>query len=79
MKIGKKGYGFLCTTRQDRLLKGIPNKYFYHGKIKVYDRTKVARYLQPVVASKVFKAIDNSKKYEIVLVSFQQTHYAIFH
>ena len=67
---GKKGYGYLCTVRRDRLPRGVPKKYFHHEKTQVSERTRVARFIDPVVASKTFNATDTTEKYEIAIISF---------
>ena len=55
------------TLRRDRLPKGIKNENLHAKKTDSSLRTKVARYIPPVVAVK------NHDSYEVVLTSFQST------
>ena len=77
-QIEKKEYRFLCTTYRDQVLKGIPKKYSYYEKSKVYNRIKIVRCLHPVVMSKAFEATGNIKKHKIVLVYFNLPYLATF-
>jgi len=40
------------TCRRDRLPFGVPGQYFHKQKILSYAKTKVARFLQPIVVIK---------------------------
>ena len=72
--IGSKGFGATMTCRRDRLPSSIPSKYLHKQKTDSSKRTKVARFLNPVVAVKTFGAKDeNSSAYRRVHVSFQST------
>jgi len=64
---GEKGFGLLLTTRRDRLPRNVKGEYFHKKKTESSHRTKVARYVQPVVAVK------KEERYEIVHTSFQST------
>ena len=66
---GKKGFGLLVTTRRDRLPKQVKSHYLHKKKTDSSLRTKIARYLQPVVAVKSIPG----ENYEIVHTSFQST------
>ena len=64
---GEKGFGLLLTTRRDRLPKGVKGIHFHKKKTESSHRTKVARYIEPVVAVK------KNEEYDIVHCSFQST------
>ena len=72
--IGKQGFGCIMTCRRDRLPAGIEGKYLHKKKTDSTDRTRAARFLEPVVAIKQFKSDkDEYEPYERVHVSFQST------
>jgi len=73
--LGERGFKGTCTTRRDRLVKGVPNKYFHHTKETVNDRSKAARFHNPIVAVKTVTQPRRSdkKNYRMVVVSFQST------
>ena len=64
---GEKGFGMTCTTRRDRLPRGIKGENLHKKKTDSSLRTKISRYVDPVVAVK------DCGEYELVLVSFQST------
>jgi hypothetical protein len=64
---GKKGFGCLATTRRDRLPKDVKSEFFHKKKTDSSQRTKVARYIPPVVAVK------EEEDFDIVHTSFQST------
>ena len=64
---GSKNMGLTTTLRRDRLPAGIKSKYLHKKKTDSSPRTKVARYVQPVIAVK------NCGTHDIVLTSFQST------
>ena len=49
---------------------GVPKKFLYHEKMKVYNRTRIARYLNPIVLVKTNEATEDSEKHQIVIVFF---------
>ena len=71
--IGEKGYHCISTNRRDRLPQGVAKRYFHGEKTQVNERTKVGRYIQPVIAVKTFKGSGTKKDYRQVYVSFQST------
>jgi hypothetical protein len=85
--MGEEGFGGCFTNRRDRLLEDVDDMYFHKKKTDTSDRTKVARFLQPVVAVKKVKATyetvkddegnevekELTKSFERVHVSFQST------
>ena len=64
---GKKGFGLLMTNRRDRLPKEVKSEYMHKKKTDSSKRTKVARYIEPVIL------VNEQDNYEIVLTSFQST------
>ena len=64
---GQKGFGLLMTTRRDRLPKDIRPEHLHKRKTDSSTRTKIARYVEPVVAVK------KGFFYDIVHTSFQST------
>jgi hypothetical protein len=64
---GQKGFGLLMTTRRDRLPKDIRPEHLHKRKTDSSLRTKIARYVEPVVAVK------KGFFYDIVHTSFQST------
>ena len=64
---GEKGFDLLLTTRRDCLPKTVRDKYFHKKKTESSHRTKVACYVQPVVA------VEKEEGYEILHTSFQTT------
>lgn len=48
--LGEKGYGATMTTRRNHLCKDVPNKYFHHWREAVTQRSKAARFENPIVA-----------------------------
>lgn len=75
--MGRKGFGFLSTTRRDRLPRGVPGKYFHKETTSNKDkRAKVARLNNPIVAVKKEEFQHGNGDvvtYEKVHVSFQST------
>ena len=73
--LGSKGYKATFTTRRDRLIQGVPTKYFHHRKTEVSHRSKAARFDNPIVAVKHVKQPPNTeaKDYRVVVCSFQST------
>jgi hypothetical protein len=65
--MGNLGFGALMTCRRDRLPSGIPEKYLSKKKMDTSDKTKVARFNQPIVL------VSKAKSYQRVHVSFQST------
>ena len=64
---GKKGFGLLMTNCRDRLPAGVKSEYLHKKKTDSSTRTKIARYIEPVILVK------DGGNYEIVLTSFQST------
>ena len=65
---GEKGFGLTMTCRRDRLPEGVKGEFMHKKKTDhVTDRTKVARFIEPVILVK------EKDDYEIVLTSFQST------
>ena len=50
--LGSKGFGATMTCRQDRLPSDVPGHYLHKKKTIVDDRTKMARFLPPIVLVK---------------------------
>ena len=74
--LGERGYKATMTCRRDRLPEGIPKDAFHYLKgIKVDQRTRVARFEQPIVAVKHVNQKEGSEKknYTRTHVSFQST------
>jgi hypothetical protein len=74
--LGERGYKATMTCRRDRLPEGVPKSAFHYLKgIKVDNRTRVARFEQPIVAVKYVKQAEGSemKDYTLTHVSFQST------
>lgn len=77
---GKMGFGMTCTTRKDRYPKGL-RPYLHSEIIQKHDlqRSKVARYEQPIIAIKEFEATPSingsaaTKAFTQTHVSFQST------
>ena len=59
---------FFCIIRCDSCAQ---KKYFYCEKMQVSERSRVAGVDDPVVTTKIFKPTDATKKYEMVVASFQ--------
>ena len=78
---GENGFGATITCRRDRLPKEIDGKYLHKEKTGTQDYTKVARYLEPVVAVKPVKKVEADPEngveekpgYLLTHVSFQST------
>ena len=71
--LGQRGFGAMMTCRRDLLPAGIPGKYLHKKKTDVSKRTKVARYLEPVVCVKNMPAERHNAAHKRVHVSFQST------
>ena len=83
--LGTNGFAATMTCRRDRLPATIPGKYLHKEKTDASKVTKVARYLEPVVAIKIVKktdevpatattpAIPEKKGYTLIHASFQST------
>jgi len=73
--IGEKGFGATMTYRRDRLIFGVPRKCFHKQKILLCAKTKVASFLQPIVAIKDYDGGGRRvfKTYKRVHCSFQST------
>eukprot|EP00957_Ditylum_brightwellii_P067905 5155117-Ditylum_brightwellii.AAC.2 len=85
--MGGEGFGDVMTCRRDCLPGDITSEYLHKKKTDTSDRTKVARFFNPVVAVKDVPAITEtttdadetdiekevSKSYQCVHVSFQST------
>ena len=67
--LGMNGFGATMTCRRDRLPFGVLGKYFHKQKTLPSQRSKVARFLQPVIAIKE----DEDKSFRRVHCSFQST------
>ena len=67
--LGTNGFSATMTCRRDRLPSGVPGKYLHKQKTLASHRTKIARFLQPVVAIKE----DKDELYRRVHCSFQST------
>lgn len=67
---GEKGFGLTMTTRRDRLPRGVEGQYLHKEKTESNQRTKVARFIEPVILVNDSNGDDD---YEIVLTSFQST------
>jgi hypothetical protein len=65
--MGNKGFGALMTCRRDRLPSGIPDKYLSKKKTDTSDKSKVARFNEPIVL------VHTAETYQRVHVSFQST------
>ena len=52
--MGRNGFSAITTCRRDRLPKGVPGHYWHKKKVIVDKRTRCARFLEPIVASKRF-------------------------
>jgi len=65
--VGRRGFGMTCTTRRDRLPPGVPSMYYHKNKTGTDHRTKVARFVNPIVA------VNTCDGFKIVLTSFQST------
>ena len=50
--IVKKGFGLIMMPRHDRLPKGVPDKYMHKDVTNTKARSKIERYLQPIVMVK---------------------------
>ena len=70
--IGTKGYSCTMTCRRDRFPKDIPKEYLHIKKTNTSMRTKVARFMEPIVAVKEEVSLEGTP-YERVHVSFQST------
>ena len=71
--IGQQGFGATMTCRRDRLPPSVPAKYWHKQKTDTSLKTKVARFLEPVVAVKTVQSEGTHEKYRRVNVSFQST------
>ena len=72
--IRKLGYKATMTTRRNRLVAGVDNKYLHHKKVEVSARTRAARFEMPIVLVKEVKAREgDAQDYRVVVVSFQST------
>ncbi len=70
---GGKGYGLTLTNRRDRFPKGT-KEYLHHDKVEAGSRrSRVARFLHPIVAMKEVAATAATKAYTKIIVSFQST------
>jgi len=67
--LGTNGFGATMTCRRDCLPFGVPGRYFHKQKTLSSQRTKVARFLQPVIAIKE----DEDALFRRVHCSFQST------
>ena len=65
--IGRQGFGTTMTCRRDRLPSDIKGMYLHKKKTDTSPRTKVARFMNPIVAVKT------NETYQRVHVSFQST------
>ena len=70
---GRFGFGLTCTTRRDRLPGDIDDKYLHRQKTSTAPVTKVARFLEPVVAVKAVPESGDDKPYVITHTLFQST------
>ena len=72
--LGSNGFGGVFTCTKNRLPKGVKNEVFHHLKTDNSQKTKVARFYEPIVAMKQFPATNNhSNSYERAHISFQST------
>ena len=71
--LGQMGFGTIMTCGQDLLPAGIPGKYLHKKKMEASKRTKVTRYLEPVVCVKSVRAERLNAAHKRVHVSFQST------
>ena len=72
--LGQKGFGATMTCRKDRFPAGVPKIYFHHERGNgVTERSRVARYCNPITLVKSFPAKDDHKAYTRTHVSFQST------
>ena len=79
--LGVEGFAATLTTRRDRLPKEIDGKYLHKERTGTAPVTKVARFLQPIVAVKPVKKVDPNPEtgeggkpgYLLTHVSFQST------
>ena len=69
--MGSKNLGMLSTNRRDRLPEDVPGFYWCKKKTTTTKRSKAARFVHPVVATK--KYCTNGTHFERVHVSFQST------
>ena len=65
--LGDNGFGATMTCRRDRLPKDVKGEFLHKKKTDTSTRTKVARFLNPIVAVKT------TDKYQRVHTSFQST------
>ena len=70
---GGLGFGMTMTCRRDRLPRDVPGSYWHKDRTEATDCSWVALFLQPVVAVKLYPAVDGKNKYRRVHVSFQST------
>ena len=71
--IGQHGFGQVSTIRRDRLPKDCKKESFHYVKaVAVDDRSRMARFEQPIVAVKHVEPT-SGEPYNIVHVSFQST------
>ena len=70
--LGTNGYGGVFTCARNRLPKGVKKHSFHHIKTDSSQKTKVARFYEPVVAVKKMTG-SNDIDFERVHVSFQCT------
>ena len=71
--LGRKGFGATMTCRRDRLPAGVPKHRFHYEKGRVTESSRVARFLEPITATKSFPADTVNKEYTRAHVSFQST------
>ena len=71
--IGQKGYRCTMTCRRDRFPRDIPKHFLHIKKTDTSSRTKVARFVEPIVAVKEGVCNDGTSKYQRAHVSFQST------
>lgn len=69
---GENGFGFTCTTRRDRLPKGIDKKYFHHSTQQdtYRKRCKAARYENPIIAVKKVEGTESTRAKTHIITSF---------
>jgi len=71
--LGENGFGGTMTTRRDRLQSGIPGEFLHKKKTDSSQRSRAARFHQPIVVVKTVEATEATPQYERVHCSFQST------
>jgi len=73
--LGQKGFAATMTCRRDRLPKDVPKHFFHHEKGISDQKSKVARFLEPITAVQHYPPFpdEGKKAYTRTHVSFQST------